>query len=156
GWQVSGILTIMSGTPLDFNASGTSLATSGTRQTPILLPGKAFRVLGGIETTPWFDTSAFCPVVSSSPPSGCSVSANGVLGNVARYAFRGPNFFNLDAGVFRRFAFTERTGLELRAQAFAVTNTPQFDNPTADITSGNFGKITGAGGGSRTVELGAK
>ena len=155
GWQLSGIMTIMSGTPLDFNASGTSLAMSGTRQTPIQVA--PFHVLGGIGTTAnWFDPSAFCPVVASNPPAGCPVSANGVLGNVARYQFRGPKFFNLDAGVFRRFSITERTGLELRAQAFSVTNTPQFDNPTSDITSGNFGKITGAGGGSRSVELGAK
>src|SRR5262249_41320052 len=79
----------------------------------------------------------------------------GVLSNLARYSFRGPNFFGLDAGVFRRFTITERTGLEVRAQAFGVTNTPQFDNPNADSTNPNFGKITGAQG-SRTVELGAK
>ena len=156
GWQVSGILTFMSGTPLDFNASGTSLAMGGTRQTPIQIA--PFHVLGGVgtPTATWFDPSSFCPVVASNPPPGCPVSANGVLGNVARYAFRGPRFFNLDAGVFRRFAVTERTGLELRAQAFSVTNTPQFANPSADITSANFGKITTADGGSRSVELGAK
>ena len=150
GWQVSGILTIMSGTPLDFNCSGNELATSGTRQTPIQIA--PFRVLGGIDTKLWFDTSAFCAVGKA----GCPVTANGVLSNLARYSFRGPNFFNLDAGVFRRFALSERTGLELRAQAFGVTNTPQFSNPSADFTSANFGKITGTDGGSRSVELGAK
>ncbi|HEX7962285.1 MAG TPA: TonB-dependent receptor [Terriglobales bacterium] len=150
GWQVSGIMTIMSGTPLDFNADGGTLALSGTRQTPIQIA--PFRVLGGIDTKPWFDTSAFCAVGKA----GCPVTANGVLSNLARYSFRGPNFFNLDAGVFRRFAFTERTGLEVRAQAFSVTNTPQFSNPSADFTSANFGKITGTDGGSRSVELGAK
>jgi hypothetical protein len=149
GWQVSGIMTIMSGTPLDFNASGTSLAMGGTRQTPIQIG--TFRVLGGIDTQPWFDTSAFC----APGTAGCKVSTNGVLSNLARYSFRGPNFFGLDAGLFRRFTITERTGLEVRAQAFGVTNTPQFDNPNADFTNQNFGKITGAQG-SRTVELGAK
>jgi Carboxypeptidase regulatory-like domain/TonB dependent receptor len=149
GWQVSGILTWMSGTPLDFNASGTSLAMGGTRQTPIQIA--PFRVLGGIDTQLWFDTSAFC----AAGAAGCPVSANGVLSNLARYSFRGPNFFGLDAGVFRRFTITERTGLEVRAQAFGVTNTPQFDNPNADFTNANFGKITGAQG-SRSVELGAK
>ena len=128
---------------------GTSLAMAGTRQTPNQIA--PFRVLGGIDTTPWFDTSAFCALGTT-----CPASASGVLGNVARYAFRGPKFFNLDAGVFRRFTVTERTGLELRAQAFAVTNTPQFANPNADFTSANFGKITSADAGSRTVELGAK
>jgi hypothetical protein len=74
---------------------------------------------------------------------------------MSRYSFAGPRFFNLDAGLFRRLTITERVGLELRAQAFGITNTPQFDNPSADITSSNFGKIKGASG-SRVAELGAK
>jgi len=153
GWQLSGVLTIMSGTPLDFNASGTSLAMAGTRQTPIQVA--PFHVLGGIDTDNWFDPASFCPVVASNPPAGCPTSANGVLGNMSRYSFAGPRFFNLDAGLFRRLTITERVGLELRAQAFGITNTPQFDNPSADITSSNFGKIKGASG-SRVAELGAK
>ena len=153
GWQLSGVLTVMSGTPLDFNASGTSLAMTGTRQTPIQIA--PFHVLGGIDTANWFDPASFCPVVASNPPAGCPVSANGVLGNMSRYSFAGPHFFNLDAGLFRRVPVTERVGIELRAQAFGVTNTPQFDNPNADITNANFGKIKGASG-SRIVEFGAK
>ena len=154
GWQLSGILTIMSGQPLDFNASGTSLAMSGNRQTPIQVA--PFRVLGGIDSTNWFDTLSFCPVVTSNARAGCPTSANGVLGNVARYSFAGPRFFNLDAGLFRRFAVTERVGMEFRAEAFSVTNTPQFSLPTADITSSNFGKIKAVDGGSRAMELAAK
>jgi hypothetical protein len=174
GWQISGIMTIMSGTPLDFNAGGLSLAMSGTRQTPIQIA--PFTVLGGIGTNAfWFDTSAFCPVVNSPLPTtlpngvpvaaGCAVNGNGTpaingqLGNVRRYSFAGPRFFNLDAGLFRRVTLTERLGMELRAQAYGLTNTPHFDNPNADITSANFGRITRtmtSDGGSRSAELAAK
>src|SRR5215471_14000116 len=89
GWQVSSVLTFMSGRPLDFNGNGNSLNAPGTRQTPNQVG--PFNVLGGVDTSPWFDTSAFQPVTT-----------NGVMGNVLRYAFTGPHLFNLDAGVFRR------------------------------------------------------
>src|SRR5215472_13199064 len=57
GWQVSTVMTIMSGRPLDFSASGASLNAPGTRQTPNQIA--PFHVLGGIGTNAlWFDTTA--------------------------------------------------------------------------------------------------
>jgi len=44
----------------------------------------------------------------------------------------------------------------MRPGAFSVTNTPQYDLATVDMTSGNFGRITGTIGGNRTVKLGGK
>jgi hypothetical protein len=143
GWQISGVLTVMSGRPLDFNANGNLLNAPGTRQTPNLIA--PFHVLGGIDTNPWFD-----------PASYQAVTTPGVLGNTPRFAFSGPGFFNLDAGVFRKFPVTERVGLEVRAEAFGVTNTPQFDIPDANSNDVNFGFVKGTIGGSRTVQLGAK
>src|SRR5215813_5583819 len=143
GWQISGVLTLLSGRPLDFNANGNSLNAPGTRQTPNQVG--PFKVLGGIDTSPWFDTSAFQPV-----------SGNGVEGNVPRYAFAGPRLFNLDAGVVRKFTVTERVGMEVRAEAFSVTNSPQFDQPNANASDINFGLIKGTVGGNRTMQLGAK
>ena len=148
-------MTIMSGRPLDFSASGTSLNAPGTRQTPIQIA--PFRVLGGIGTTAlWFDTTAFCPV-SSTPPAGCPASPNGTLGNMSRFKFAGPRYFNLDTAMFKRFPVTERVGLEFRAEAFSVTNSPIFDQPSGNAGDPvNFGHITGTIGGNRSVELGAK
>ena len=143
GWQISGILTLMSGRPLDFSANGNSLNAPGTRQTPNQVG--PFHVLGGIDTNPWFDTSAFQ-----------TVGANGVMGNVPRYAFAGPRFFNLDTGVFRKFTVTERVAMEVRAEAFSVTNTPQFDQPNSNASDVNFGLIKNTVGGNRTMQLGAK
>jgi len=149
GWGVSGVLTRMSGTPLHFIADGKLLSASGTTQTPIQIA--PFRRLGGIDTNLWFDPSSF---VQPTTP--------GALGNMSRYAFTGPGFFNLDAAFFRNFPIGERAGLELRAEAFSITNTPQFSNPNASRTSPDFGHVTsvdtagGIGGGNRSIELSAK
>ena len=156
GWQVSTLMTIMSGRPLDFGGtSGSSLNAPGTRQTPIQIA--SFNVLGGIGTNAlWFDTTAFCPV-SPTPPAGCPSSPNGTLGNMSRFKFAGPHYFNLDAAMFKRFPVSERIGLEFRAEAFSITNTPIFDQPNANASdSAGFGHITATIGGNRTVELGAK
>jgi len=157
GWQVSTVMTVMSGRPLDFSASGTALNAPGTRQTPDQVG--AFRVLGGIGPSPngaWFDTASFCPV-SSTPPTGCPAFPNGTLGNMSRFKFAGPRYFNLDAAMFKRFPVTERVGLEFRAEAFSITNTPQFDQPNANASdSVGFGHITNTIGGNRSLELGAK
>jgi hypothetical protein len=153
GWQVGGILTFMTGRPLRFTASGNSLNAPGTTQTPQQIA--PFRVLGGIGSkTPWFDTTAFC--IPGQTCTGPNFVANGMLGNMSHYAYAGPRFFNLDASVVRRFPLRERLGLELRAEAFSATNTPQFDLPTVDMSSGNFGRITGTIGGNRALALGAK
>jgi hypothetical protein len=47
-------------------------------------------------------------------------------------------------------------GLEFRMEAFSLTNTPQFSNPSVDITSSNFGKVTGVDGGNRILEMSAR
>lgn len=160
GWGVSGVLTWESGAPLHFSADGKSLAANGSTQYPVQIA--PFHVLGGIDMQNWFDPSSFCQP-STAPAAGCPAVANGVLGNMNRYEFAGPRLFNLDAAVFRNFPVKERMGLEFRAEAFSVTNTPHFSNPSTSFTSSTFGRITGTGDqgsavgdGNRVVELSAK
>jgi hypothetical protein len=140
----------MSGAPLHFTANGNNLNATGSTQYPNQVA--PFHVLGGIDTAPWFDTSAFV-----------QPTVNGVLGNMRRYQFAGPGLFNLDAAVFRTFPIGEKMGFEFRAEAFSVTNTPHFSNPSVSLTSATFGRITGTsdqgsnvGDGNRVMELSAK
>lgn len=148
-------------TPLHFTADGKSLAANGSTQTPNQIA--PFHELGGVDKGLWFDTSAFCAVGISPLPAGCPVVGNGVLGNMPRYAFSGPGLFNLDAAVFRNFPMRERMGLEFRAEAFSVTNTPHFTNPKVSFTSPTLGHITdtnnqnaNVGDGNRVPELSAR
>jgi hypothetical protein len=149
GWRVSSFLTIMSGLPLYFTASSASLLAPGNTQTPNLVA--PVHILHGVGLgNPWFTTASFAA------PTGTA------FGNVGRNYLSGPNFFNLDASLAKSFRFTERLNLELRLEAFGVTNTPQFfftngNGTQAGVTLGSssFGQITQATGG-RQLELGAK
>jgi hypothetical protein len=149
GWRISSFMTIMSGLPLYFTANSTSLLAPGNTQTPNLVA--PVQILHGIGTThPWFTASSF------------AAPAAATFGNVGRNYLSGPGFFNLDASLAKSIRITERYSLDLRLEAFGVTNTPQFffasnGGSAAGLTLGSssFGDITSATGG-RTLQLGAK
>jgi hypothetical protein len=149
GWRISSFMTIMSGLPLFFTASSGSLLAPGNTQTPNLV--SPVQILHGIgPANPWFTTASFAA------PAGTA------FGNVGRNYLSGPNFFNLDAALSKAIRFTERYNLDLRLEAFGVTNTPQFffaanGGGASGLTLGSssFGQITSASGG-RTLQLGAK
>ncbi len=143
GWRVNGILTLMTGTPMNISASGTALAAPGNSQTADLIAPVTFPK--GINTgNEWFSRASFSAPTSS-----------GVFGNMGRNAISGPGFYNLDFSIFKIFQVTERIKAEVRGEAFSATNTPQFSNPGTTVGNSNFGYITGAGGG-RNLQLGFK
>lgn len=149
GWRISSYLTLMSGLPLYFTASGASLQAPNNTQTPDLV--SPVQILHGVgPNSLWFSTSSFAPPVANT------------FGNVGRNFLSGPGFFNLDAAISKSVRFTERYNLDLRLEGFGVTNTPQFffasnGGSAAGITLGStsFGHVTSASGG-RTLQLGLK
>jgi hypothetical protein len=65
---------------------------------------------------------------------------------MGRNLFRSPGFWNMDAGLQKVFALSERFRLQFRAEFFNVLNHVNFDNPTGatdgsnQITSSIFGR----------------
>jgi len=49
---------------------------------------------------------------------------------------QGANFWNLDSGLTKNFALTERFNLQFRAEFFNILNHPNFENPR-NATSGS-------------------
>ena len=126
------ILTVQSGFPFDLQTFG---------QPQFVRPdaiGEA-KVFPG-EPDHYFDTSAFARVPTG--PGDVLVRP----GNLGRNVLIGPGTRNLDLSLFKNFHITERFTSQLRAEAFNISNTPQFANPNPagqDITSGDFGRIRG-------------
>jgi hypothetical protein len=183
GWQLEGIMTLMTGTPFTVTYSSTylNLAQGGTN-TPIQV-GPATK-LHGINTTPnggspWFDTTAFAapPCQSATPSAACPTGAIDQVagaaqqvGNVGRNSMIGPNFFNMNFALSKTTHFTERITMQLRLETVNTTNTPQFANPNTTCctaNNANFGFVTGTvssgsgsvnsgTGGPRSIQLAAK
>jgi len=163
GWKLSGMISVLSGTPFTVSANGASINTSGQTQTANL--DKPFHVLHSIGAgNNWFDPSTFSqPAGCTSAP--CPVAYGTVLGNTGRNQFYGPGYIQNNFSAFKTFQLRESLSLEARADAFQLSNTPQFANPNNSFTSKTFGQVTGtlgsgsAGsgvngvGGGRTLQL---
>jgi hypothetical protein len=77
----------------------------------------------------------------------------GEVGNLPVMTFDGPNQFRIDLALSKRFRFADRYGIEFKAEAFNLTNTPSFFIGDMDINSTTFGRLTGVNVGSRVIQL---
>ncbi|MBI2686461.1 MAG: TonB-dependent receptor [Acidobacteria bacterium] len=129
-WQLNGLFGAYQGRQFTLSASGAALNMPGNAQTPDLVKTTVEKLGKVGDDGTWFDTSAFAR------PTGVR------FGNVGRNTMRGPGVVNMDLSVFRTFKFTEKVGLQFRAESFNLSNTPHFANPNGNANSSNFGRIT--------------
>jgi len=78
----------------------------------------------------WFDLSAFV------------TPAQFTFGNAGRGILVGPGNFNVDAGIHRQFAVTERYKLTFRWEMFNAFNRANFGTPNAAIGNPQAGQIS--------------
>ena len=125
GWQLNNILSLRSGTPFTVTTSTTPLNAAGSiNQNPADRVKDDVEILGGIgRGNSWFDPFAFAVV---SEPR---------LGNSGFNSMRGPGRIQWDMNLFRRINLGGQRSLQLRVEAFNVTNTPHFSNPGANRSS---------------------
>jgi hypothetical protein len=125
GWQFNNILSLRSGRPFTVTASGTSLNSPGTTQVADQIKDKVEIYGGAGRGISYFDPFAFAPVPSTEPRFG-----------TAKFnSLRGPGVAQWDIGLFRRLTLPGRATVQLRVEAFNVTNRPQFGLPGANRSS---------------------
>ncbi|WP_031498648.1 TonB-dependent receptor [Bryobacter aggregatus] len=142
GWQIAGLLRIQSGDTVAVTQAtnnNSSLGFAVQRPNRTRNPNE----LDGRSVARYFDTSAFVSVPQF------------VIGNSSRNPVRGPGLQNADLMLGKTFRFREQLQLELRAEAFNVSNTPPLNDPNGSFGSAAFGSITSAGN-PRVFEFVAK
>jgi hypothetical protein len=124
-WQLNNILSLRSGTPFTVTTSTTPLDAAGSiNQNPADQVKDEVEILGGIgQGKSWFDPFAFAVV---SEPR---------LGNSGFNSMRGPGRTQWDMGLFRQVNLGGQRNLQIRVEAFNVTNTPHFGNPGGNRSS---------------------
>jgi Carboxypeptidase regulatory-like domain len=149
GWEISGIVTAISGAPLNIGLSGQNVAS--------IVPNTANRPdVSGTLMNPhtvqeWFDTSVF------------SMPAPGTWGNEPHNGVRGPGRDNWNISLFKNFFFNEErsTRLQFRAEFFNIWNHPQWVGDTlnggisTNFGASNFGAVTSAYD-ARSIQLALK
>jgi hypothetical protein len=133
-WQISGITQLSTGQPFSVTSAVNTLNGSGTQRANVV-PGCDPNLSNPVPER-WFNTACF------------SVPASFQFGNAGRNTLHGPGTHQADLALHKSFPF--RSGetpprLEFRAEAFNVSNTPQFNNPASAIGTPSAATITSAG-----------
>ncbi len=123
GWQMNNILSFYSGTPFSVTSSGTSLAAPESDQRADQVKSDV-KILGGIgPTSAYFDPLAFVPVTEPR------------FGTAPFNVLRGPGVASWDLGIFRQIDLRNGLNVQLRVEAFNVTNRPRFSNPGTNVSN---------------------
>jgi hypothetical protein len=147
GWQLGGIVNARSGVPIDVLITRPDIVYVDDRngdvyQNPLVVNGQVL-------TTPLINTPGGGSsrnvrrpdVVAGVPPilfnnglayvnpAAFSVPRPGTFGNSARNSLTGPSFAQLDLTLSKRIRISELFNLELRAEAYNITNHTNFANP---------------------------
>jgi hypothetical protein len=139
GVQIAGLVRLQSGDAVAVSQAtnnNSSLGFAVQRPNRVRDPNNFI----GRSVAKYFDTSAF----TSAPQF--------VIGSSARNPVRGPGLQDADLMIGKTFPITEKVSLEMRAEAFNVSNTPPLSDPNGSFGSAAFGSITSAGN-PRVFEL---
>jgi hypothetical protein len=138
GWEVSGIATARTGTPVNILLKrATSALPDGnnSNQRPNLVPGVPIYAANQTIDN-WFNPAAF------------ATPAAGTWGNLGRYAARGPGYSEFDTALQKQFQLAEWARLNFRTEVFNLFNQAIYANPGSNLGSNpaspaaGFGRIT--------------
>jgi hypothetical protein len=134
-WQTTGILQMQSGQPVTITAGSDRSGTA-------LLQDRA--QWNGQNPYGAGACTSKAPCKNYFNPAAFSLPASGTYGNAVKGAFRGPDYFDWDAGMVRNFPIKESAQLQFRAEYFNLINRDNLGNPISYVGSGGFGSITTA------------
>ena len=132
GWQLNGITVMRTGFPITGMSCGCDpLQVGAFTSRPDFVGGDARPASIDLPNAQ-LNFAAF-----AAPPTGR-------VGNLGRNVLKGPHAINFDFSLFKNFLITERQKVEFRAEMFNIFNTPQFANPSGNITApATFGRSLG-------------
>jgi hypothetical protein len=159
GWTISPVVYLTSGGPFSittgsnksFDSSNANRPDAVAGVSPVLDPHRCRICATNSVLSAWFNTAAFA---NNGP--GLGIGPGGADGNVSRDSLIGPGFRDIDLGIFRDISFERGIVFQFRAEATNAFNMVSLSNPTASLSSGNNGKITGAAGTSRVIQVGGR
>src|SRR5882672_1452946 len=147
-WQLNGIVTLLSGNPLDVTTGQSGLdfgfaASSPGGYRPDLVSGVPI-YLHGADKTKYINPAAF------------ALPAPGKFGNLRRGFVRQPGLKNVDFSVAKNWKVRERYGIQFRAEMFNLFNRTNFNGFVPNLDAGsNFGTLN-SDKGPRNIQFGIK
>ena len=139
GWQINGINTANTGTPVNVYYTPSSIndvtgLSAEYRGEAFLRPNVSGSAAG--QSTAQSLLTYFAGYSFTTP------SPNDPFGNLGRNAFRAPGLENWDFSANKNFRITERFRLQFRSEFFNILNHTNFGLPNQTSNSSAFGTIT--------------
>jgi hypothetical protein len=151
-WQFSGESVLQSGLPITVTDSlGGSVYGNLVGFTRGECTGANPASSGSLSTrlNGYFNPAAFATTPAIGDGTGFGNCGVGIL--------RGPSELNLDLGIAKDIAFSEKDTLQFRAEFFNFTNTPKFGLPVSDHAAGPaFGVISSTVSNPRIIQFALK
>ncbi len=152
-WQISGVTMMKSGTPLTLyvgsDAPGFGNVDGGSSDRPnIIDPSILGKTISDPNTAP----------LILSRNRFAFIGPNEHRGSLGRGTFRKSPIANFNTALSKQWrwgARAERTVL-FRAEAYNLTNHPQFDEPQRNLSAPPFGKITNTLNDGRVFQMGLR
>jgi hypothetical protein len=142
GWEWTGIFTAQNGAPFTVRA-GTDRSLTG-------LGSDRASFVGNVDPYGGNACGNTAPCANFLNPAAFTVPPLGGFGNVGKGSLRGPDYVNLDSGLFKEFPLkSESVRLQFRAEFFNVLNRVNYILPpptavTINYNASNFGAATQA------------
>jgi hypothetical protein len=179
-WQVAGIMTAMSGLPIDVsdsNAGSFYLGPNNGLSRPNWAPAAtSSTATSNIPAGYFFNPFAFArptvlagQLIPSSNGTATAGASGTDFGNVGRNVLRGPRQTNVDFSIIKRFPIRESKNIEFRAEFFNLFNHVNFANPISNFNAvpsidpnngqimsnspGDFGRITSTSNNPRLIQF---
>jgi len=89
-------------------------------------------------------------------PAAFATPTTGTFGNHPARSIEGPGFWKVDVSVARVVSLASQRTLELRVEAFNLTDNFNWGDPNTTLNTGTFGRITTQTGDSRIMQFAVK
>ena len=132
GWQIAPLMRYQTGLPFNPTTGVDNSLTGIGLDRPNVVAGK----------DPYTHASHTQSLYQYLSPAAYTPNALGTFGNVGHDSLRAPNYFDLDGAVSRMFPVREKLTLNLRFEAFNLSNHPNFNAPSTSVSGSTFGRIT--------------
>lgn len=152
GWELSGVVTIQSGTPFTVTNAASNLDRDGQAGSPGT-GGRADRV-GDISQTTEGDVRSRLDRFLN--PAAFAPAPRSRFGNLGRNTIRGPGANLWDTRLTKLTALREGINLRLLAEVFNTWNHAAFGNPGSVLDTAAFGTIRSTTSNARIVQFGLK
>ena len=141
GWQLNGIVSILSGRPFTPQFSSPDIS----QQRPDIIGDPYANIPDGLA----FNPAAFQePVATPTDPT--------LFGNAGRNILIGPWFNSTDLSLMKNFRLTESAKVQFRWEVFNVFNNTNFQVPVFQLDNANVGTYTATSNENREMQFALK